>query len=127
MLSDNIISKIESYCYFIGTGKLVAMEPIRKEDIKEAKKFIKKNGMNYFIKNISRKDWEAFGYSKEIDENCVQIWIYEKPVMLNIIKRMPKRPKTIYDHWVLGKIFSFSDEKIEEYINYTENNIIREE
>lgn len=115
MLSDNLKAKIEIYCYFINKGKPTAMEPIKDKDIKETIDIVKKNGLDYFKKNLLRKDWEAFGYDNT-DKSYVQVWIYKKPIMLDVIKKMPKRPKTIYDHWILGKIFGFSDEKIEEFI-----------
>lgn len=116
MLNDNIIAKIDSYCYFIDKGKPVAMEPVKSEDIKEVADIIEKNKKSCFYRDLTRAEWEAFGYSEGIDSNYIQVWIYEKPIMLDVIKMMPKRPETIYDHWVLGKIFGFSDEKIEEYI-----------
>jgi hypothetical protein len=43
--------------------------------------------------------------------------ILKKPFILENIKKLPEKPKTIYDHWVLSKAFSFPDETIEEFIN----------
>ena len=45
------------------------------------------------------------------------MWIYKKPFILENIKKLPEKPKKIYDHWVLSKAFSFPDETIEEFIN----------
>ena len=36
--------------------------------------------------------------------------------MLEIIKALPHNPKTVYDHWVLGKAFGYSDESIGEFL-----------
>ena len=38
--------------------------------------------------------------------------ILKKPFILENIKKLPEKPKTIYDHWVLSKAFSFPDGNI---------------
>jgi len=52
-----------------------------------------------------------------LSEGWKILWIYKKPFILENIKKLPGKPKTIYDHWVLSKAFSFPDETIEEFIN----------
>lgn len=44
------------------------------------------------------------------------IWIYKEKYMLEIIKNLPEQPKTVFDHWILGKAFGYSDESIKKFI-----------
>jgi len=45
-----------------------------------------------------------------------RLWIFKKDIMLEIIKVLPDKPNSIFDHWVLGKVFGYSDEAIEEFL-----------
>lgn len=56
-----------------------------------------------------------------IDEYLSGDWkilrIYKKPFMLEIIRKLPEKPYSIYDHWVLVKVFGFSNESFGGFIN----------
>lgn len=57
-----------------------------------------------------------FVYTKFLCKGWTEVWIYKKKFMLEVIKNLPDKPKTVFDHWLLGKAFGYSDEAIEEFI-----------
>ena len=100
---NNILKeKIYNYCYQIKTGKPVASVVIQDRYINEAKQIINKNGLKYFIEFLS-DDWFT-------------LWIFKRDIMLEIIKALPDKPISIFDHWILVKAFGYSDEAIEEFL-----------
>lgn len=68
----------------------------------EAKQIISEDKLKYFFKFLN-KDWST-------------LWIYKKDIMLEIIKALPDNPKSVFDHWVLGKAFGYSDKAIEGFL-----------
>ena len=106
---NNILKeKLYNYCYQIKTGKPVANIPVQNRYVQEAEEMIIDNGLIFFPK---------FLY-----EGWTTIWVFKKPFMKEIIERIlelfpPEQPQTAFDHWVLGKLFGYSDEAIEKYIN----------
>jgi hypothetical protein len=84
-------------------GKPSAILPVQNRYVKQAKEKILKNyGLQV--------------YEQQLSEGWTVLWIYKKDYMLEVIKMLPEKPKTIFDHWVLGKVFGYSDEAIEEFI-----------
>ena len=102
MLNDSLKAKIDVYCYLIERGKPCAMLPIQNRYFNEAIKIVKKNNLKCFGQYLA-DDWTTF-------------WIYKDSLMLQVIINLPHEPKTVYDHWVLGKVFGYSDRAIWEYI-----------
>ncbi len=105
---NNILKeKINNYCYQVETGKPIANLPIQKRYIIQALKIIKEYGLKSYEEN------SAAGWSI--------LWIFKRGYLLEVINNLPEKPKTVYDHWVLGKAFGYSDEAIEEFLlNLTE-------
>lgn len=96
--------KVETYCYMVKRGKSAAMIPIKNSQL---------NG----LKNIIETRFELKTYVEDlVDGEWTTLWIYKKDYILDIIKSLPEQPKTVFDHWVLGKLFGYSDEAIEEFI-----------
>ncbi|PYG88466.1 hypothetical protein LY28_01315 [Ruminiclostridium sufflavum DSM 19573] len=99
--------EIDCYCYMVLRGKPAAVLPVKKECVR---------GVKDRIINFHRLK----AFEKELSEEWSSIWIYDKDFMLEIINCLPEKPNTIFEHWVLGKVFGFSDEAIEKFIrNYT--------
>lgn len=99
--------QINTYCESVSKScKPVVMFPIQDRCVKEVVEIINKyyDKSLLFHMDFLYKDWTT-------------VWIYKKPFMREIINNLPEQPKTIFDHWVLGKVFGFSDEAIEEYLN----------
>lgn len=48
-------------------------------------------------------------------KDCIALWIYKDKFMIKVIKSLPDEPNSMYDHWVLGKAFGYSEESIREF------------
>lgn len=101
--NDWLKSQVEAYCYMVSRGKPAAVLAIQNRYSTE---------INSIVKSFQGlKTFEQF-----LSEGWISLWIYKKDYILEVIKSLPEEPKTIYDHWVLGKVFGYSDEAIEEFI-----------
>jgi len=101
-MNEILKEKIYNYCYQIKTGKPVANIAIQNRYINEVKQIIKENRLRCSLEFLS-DDWS-------------KLWIYKKQFMIEIIKALPDRHKSVFDHWVLSKAFGYSDEAIEEFL-----------
>ena len=98
-----IISRIDLYCDWINKGKPCACEAIQDRYVNETAQRIKsKNRLQVYIENLA-PGWKT-------------VWAYKEDYMLEIIKSLPEKPKTVFDHWVLGKAFGYSDEAIKNFL-----------
>ncbi len=104
-LNDQLKSQIYTYCQMIKAGKPTAMIPVQERYIDESIEKVKELKLKTYIEDLS-EGWKV-------------LWIYKDEYLLEIIKKMPEHPKTAYDHWVLGKIFGYSDESIKQFVNTT--------
>lgn len=105
-MSEGIKSKFTTYVEQVKNGaKPVALMSLQARYIDEAEQFVKeRTNLNVYIENIDGYDeWK-------------NVYIYKHDFMLEIIKKMPEKPNSIYDHWVLGKLFGYSDEAIKEFV-----------
>lgn len=83
--------------------KPVAMMSIQNRYFKEAESIVKNmNGLKF--------------HSEYLYDGWMTIYIYKHNYMLEIIKSSPDEPKTAYEHWILGKMFGYSDEEIGKFI-----------
>lgn len=101
-MSEYLRLKIYLHCDSIKKGKPCSCEAIQSRYVEEAVKIVKTSGLKTYIEELSPK-WKT-------------LWIYKDEYMLEVIKLLPEQPKTIYDHWVLGKAFGYSDEAIKEFL-----------
>lgn len=95
--------KIDLYCDLVQKGKPCACEAIQNRFADEAVKRIEKT-------------FELKAYTEELYPGWKTIWVYKDEYMLEVIKLLPEEPKTIFDHWVLGKAFGYSDEAIKNFL-----------
>ena len=98
-MNNQLKEKIHNYCQYIITGKSIANLPIQTRYIEKAK-------------NLIEKEYKLKIFIEPLAESWSSLWIYKKEFMIEIIKALPDDPKTIYDHWVLGKAFGYSDEEL---------------
>lgn len=104
-MNEYLKATIELHCYLVNCGKPcsnIAIQHRYDMEIVEASKEAKFNDCKIYMKFLA-PDW-------------TEVWIYKKDFMLEIIKALPDKPKTNYDHWVLGKAFGYSDDAIEEFL-----------
>jgi hypothetical protein len=100
---DWLKGQTEAYCYMVLRGKPAAVIAVQNRYSPDVKSIVKSfQGLQTF---------EQF-----LADGWISLWIYKKDFMLEIIKSLPEEPKTIYDHWILGKVFGYSEEAIAEFI-----------
>ncbi|MCR4436196.1 MAG: hypothetical protein QHH06_10485 [Clostridiales bacterium] len=102
-MHESLLAEIDAYCYMVQRGKPSAVIPVKTENMQAALNRVK------FLHNLK-------AYSRQSNEQWSELWIYKQEYMLEVIKNLPEKPKTIFDHWVLGKAFGYSDEAIGEYV-----------
>lgn len=102
-MNDYLDGQIEAYCYMVKNGKPAAMLPIQERYIDDAiEKVTSISNLNTFIEELS-DGWRV-------------LWIYNYPHIKEIIKSSQQAPDTLFNHWVLGKLFGYSEEAINEYL-----------
>ncbi|MGE5604548.1 MAG: hypothetical protein ACM3YE_02530 [Bacteroidota bacterium] len=101
-LSGEILGRLRVYCEMVQRGKPAAMLPIQARYANKAKTIIQSYGLNGYLENLA--------------EGWLTLWIYKFPHILEVIKSVPQAPRTAYDHWVLGKLFGYSEAAIHEFI-----------
>jgi hypothetical protein len=82
--------------------KPIALIAIPDREIDQAKKIIKSINLKYELINLC-DGWKS-------------LYIYKYKYFNSIIKELPDNPKTIYEHWILGKAFGYSDSSIGEFL-----------
>lgn len=104
-MSSEIEMQIMMYCEAINTGtKSVAMMNIQTRYTPKLKQITEKENLHVYIKNVAS------------DQNWKIAYIYKYSYLIDVIKIAPEYPSSIYDHWVLGKLFGYSDEAIELFV-----------
>lgn len=104
-MSEGIRAQIIGYCEAVETGsKPAALMSIQTRYEEEAVKLIKRFGLNAYTKKVIE------------DENWRILWIYKEPYLLEIIKMASRYPTSIYEHWLLGKLFGYSEEAIKKFL-----------
>ncbi len=106
-MNDYLQGQIESYCYMVKNGKPAAMISIQERYVEDAIKKIKSLSNLKTIIEDNSKGWKV-------------LWIYKYPHIEKIIKSSQQAPKTVFEHWVLGKLFGYSEEAIANFINRLE-------
>lgn len=101
-MDEFIFNRIDFDCDMICKGKPCSCEAIQNRYIDSSIKIINNFGLKSYVEELSL-GWKT-------------IWIYKDEYMLEIIKKLPEQPKTIFDHWILGKAFGYSDEAIKNFV-----------
>ncbi|WP_281868300.1 hypothetical protein [Brevibacillus parabrevis] len=99
---DFIKGEITAYCFMVQRGKPAAMMPIQ-ERFRE--------GVINFVTNQ-----ELQVYTEPLAEGWVALWIYKYPHILDVIKNIPQTPSSVFDHWILGKLFGYEESAIQEFV-----------
>lgn len=66
--------------------------------------------------NLVKKQYNLKTYKEKLSDGWYSLWIYKSNHILEIIKKVPREPKSVYDHWVLGKLFGYTEEAIEDFL-----------
>jgi hypothetical protein len=95
--------ELDAYCYMVQRGKPAALVPVKGRYLEEALAVIT---ARYGLKS----------YAEELANGWCMLWIYKYPHILEVIKATPQAPKTVFDHWVLGKLFGYEEAAIEDFL-----------
>lgn len=102
-----IDGQLITYCEQVKTGcKPIAFMNLQSRYVDIVVTHVKKNNLKIYIENVPNTDnlWYT-------------VYIYKHHYLIEVIKNLPNNPKTIYDHWVIGKACGYSDDAIGEFIN----------
>lgn len=104
VINDYLRSQIDNYCYMVQRGKPAALIAIQERYLKEAMDIVKQQyGLKIYKEKLTNDDW-------------LSLWIYKNDYIPEIIKKVPRKPESIFDHWVLGKLFGYSEEAIQDFL-----------
>lgn len=106
-----IEGEIQSYCYLVKAGcKPMAVVSVKSIYLEMVKHSIKNDyNLNVYIEDVEDYlEWKT-------------VYIYKYNYLLDIIKQLPAKPQSPYDHWVIGKLCGYSDYEIGEYIRNSKN------
>lgn len=102
-MNEIIKGQLDSYCEFVRCGKPAAMLALQDRYVKEAE-------------NIITNKYSLMFYEEDLAKGWKTIWIYKENYLLDIILALPEQPKTIFEHWVLGKVFGYSEQAIKDFL-----------
>jgi len=95
--------EIDAYCYMVQKGKPAAMVSVHERYLKEAIALVTRlHGLKVYTENLTA-EWAI-------------LWIYRYPHILEVIKSVPQVPDTVFDHWLLGKLFGYEEAAIQEFL-----------
>ena len=84
--------------------KPVGVEAVLKRDIQHCENELKRfPNVKYHIEVLTVDEWNA-------------IYFYKDEIYKDIIKDMPDKPETAYEHYVLGKMFGYGEREIIDFI-----------
>mgnify|MGYP000939221652 CR=1 FL=1 len=107
-MNEYMRGNIDALCYMVQRGKPAAVVPLQTRYVDTAVKAIH---TNYQLKThieISCEGW-------------VELWIFRYDHILDVIRSLPQVPSNDYEHWLLGKLFGYSEEAIAEFIGAVAN------
>lgn len=93
------------YCQMVQRGKPAASIPVKEVYMEEAQNLVNDFGLRV--------------YAEPLSEGWITLWIYNYQHILEIIKTVPDKPETAFDHWVLGKLFGYDESSIGEFLTVT--------
>ena len=102
-IPEFVKGQVSAYCEMVQRGKPSAILPIQNRYVAELRRYIE-------------SQYGLYAYAEELAEEWTTLWIYKDSHILKIIQNLPYKPETVFDHWVLGKIFGYSDEAIRQYL-----------
>lgn len=97
-----VTGEVMAYCYMVKRGKPAAMVAVQERYRTEVIRIVADMGLQTYI--------------EPLDDGWFTLWIYRYPHIFEVIKCLPQTPKTITDHWILGKLFGYDEEAIQEFL-----------
>lgn len=97
------MGQVDALSYQVSKGKPAALVAARVRDLKDAVEIAGSHGARVHAVENGVAGW-------------LDLWIYKFDIVLTVIRAAPRTPTTAADHWLLGKLFGYSDEEIERYV-----------
>src|SRR5690606_31162220 len=96
-VSERSLGELEAYCYMVHRGgKPDANMALQERYLESARALIQENGLKCYVEDLA-PGWKT-------------VWVYHHPHILHVIRELRHVPETVFDHWVLGKLFGYSEE-----------------
>ncbi|WP_339820526.1 hypothetical protein MKZ15_05710 [Paenibacillus sp. FSL R7-0216] len=92
-----------TYCQLVKRGKPAASIPLQEKYLEDAFKIVEQEG-------------DLLTHIEQLSDGWLTFWVYRYPHILEIIKNSPQAPSTVYDHWILGKLFGYEEAAIQDFI-----------
>ncbi|SFV09043.1 hypothetical protein [Alicyclobacillus macrosporangiidus] len=86
-------AELRTYCYMVQRGKPAASMALQTRYVEHAT-------------GIAAGEYGLSTCAEHLDEGWVTFWVCKYIHILEVIKALPQAPKTVFDHWVLGKLYS---------------------
>lgn len=100
--------ELNAYCYEVSKEtKPVASITAKTIYVEQMIKHIKALQLNLKVEIKEVKDypeWSTF-------------YIFKHEYLREVIENAPEKPNSTFDHWILGKLFGYSDAEIRKFIN----------
>lgn len=96
-------AELLTYCQLVKRGKPAASIPLQEKHLEAALKIVRQEG-------------ELLTHTENLSDGWITFWVYRYPHILEIIKSSPQAPNTVYDHWILGKLFGYEEAAIQDFI-----------
>lgn len=102
-VGESFLGELEAYCYLVQRGgKPAASLALQDRLLDTAKSIVDGHGLCWYVERLS-SGWST-------------VWVYRYPHILDVIKATPRTPRSVFDHWVLGNLFGYSEEAIRDFI-----------
>lgn len=85
-------------------GKPAAIISIQKKYLEEAV-------------NLINEEYKLETYHEILADDWITLWMYKNKYLLEIIKKVPQKPESVFEHWILGKLFGYSEEAIQDFLS----------
>lgn len=95
--------EIDAYCYMVQRGKPAAMLSIQEKYLDE-------------VITLVTELYKLKVHVEKLAEGWAILWIYRYSHILEVIKSLPQVPDTVFDHWLLGKLFGYEEVAIQEFL-----------
>lgn len=98
--------QLNAYCYEVEKGtKPVALILVKTIYVDEIKQCVEEHSLRVKVKEVNEyPEWSS-------------AYIFKDKYLGKVIENAPEEPSSIYDHWILGKLFGYSDAEIKAYVS----------
>jgi hypothetical protein len=103
MPQPEILALLDAHALLVARGvRAAAMEALQDRYVEEARAIANRHDLFLLVEDLS--------------EGWKEVWLYKQPHVGFIIEKTDGQPATAFEHWVLGKLFGYSEEAIADYL-----------